>query len=104
MHMSTLKETLLFGDVSGEPRHRYEIYKHEGKGGYFAMVYSLQPTVVQGNDLHAWTLDIPCLPLRSSYVPNARMECQTHWRRANGALAEPRHGERAGERLAQPAR
>ncbi|OSN03773.1 hypothetical protein AU511_14185 [Lonsdalea iberica] len=87
MPMATLKETLLFGEDAGAASHRYEIYKSDSQGGYFAMIYSLKPLRMEHHVFLAWSIEDTCLALRASYIPNARMECEAHWK-DTFALAE----------------
>lgn len=87
MPTGTLKETLLFGDDIGAVSHRYEIYKADSRGGFFAMIYALKPLRMEHHVVMAWDIEESCLPLRSSYIPNARMECEAHWKNAS-VLAE----------------
>ncbi|MFP1898143.1 hypothetical protein ACLEDI_05530 [Lonsdalea quercina] len=80
MSFSTLKETLLLGDGAGAASHRYEIYKSDSRGGFFAMIYSLKSLRLEHQVVLAWNIEETCLPLRASYIPNARMECEAHWK------------------------
>ncbi|WJV52133.1 hypothetical protein PCO82_08630 [Pectobacteriaceae bacterium CE90] len=79
MLMGTLKETLLFGATGQAGVHRYEIYKHEMKGGYFAIIYVQKTIAVHDNSIMMWVMENSYLPLKSNFVPNARMECEVHW-------------------------
>lgn len=87
MPTATLKETLLFGEDAGAASHRYEIYKSDSRGGFFAMIYALKPLRMEHNVFLAWSIEDSCLALRASYIPNARMECEAHWK-DTFALAE----------------
>ncbi|OSM99422.1 hypothetical protein [Lonsdalea populi] len=82
MPTGTLKETLLFGDDIGAVSHRYEIYKSDSQGGYFAMIYTLKSLRAEHHVIMAWNMEETRLPLRSSYIPNARMECEAHWKKS----------------------
>lgn len=84
MPIGTLKETMLFGNDMGAVSHRYEIYKADARGGFFAMIYALKPLRMEHQVVMTWNIEETGLPLRSSYLPNARMECEAHW---NGASA-----------------
>ncbi|MFP1741884.1 hypothetical protein ACLEE6_03470 [Lonsdalea quercina] len=80
MPLGTLKETLLFGEDAGAASHRYEIYKSDSRGGFFAMIYTLKLLRIDHQVFLAWNIEETCLPLRASYIPNARMECEAHWK------------------------
>ncbi|MFP1761661.1 hypothetical protein [Lonsdalea quercina] len=80
MPLGTLKETLLFGEDAGAASHRYEIYKSDSRGGFFAVIYTLKSLRVDHQVFLAWNIEETCLPLRASYIPNARMECEAHWK------------------------
>ncbi|MFP1907774.1 hypothetical protein [Lonsdalea quercina] len=80
MPLGTLKETLLFGGDAGAASHRYEIYKSDSRGGFFAMIYTLKSLRIDHQVFLAWNIEETCLPLRASYIPNARMECEAHWK------------------------
>ncbi|MGK4328632.1 hypothetical protein [Lonsdalea quercina] len=80
MPLGTLKETLLFGEDAGAASHRYEIYKSNSQGGFFAMIYTLKSLRIDHQVFLAWNIEETCLPLRASYIPNARMECEAHWK------------------------
>ncbi|MEH2920872.1 hypothetical protein ACFFL1_09255 [Samsonia erythrinae] len=84
--MGTLKETLIFAQGDNTHLHRYEIYKSQHNAGYFAVIYT-QKTFFSGDEaIMAWTISEPYHGLTSRYIPNARIECENHWREAYRAM------------------
>lgn len=80
MLMGTLKETLIFLRDDETCFYRYEIYKNERRGGHFAIIYR-QKTSAANDDVHrVWEIANPLLTLKSNYIPNARVECESHWK------------------------
>ncbi|PWC14215.1 hypothetical protein B4923_04715 [Brenneria roseae subsp. americana] len=86
MSMGTLKETLVFMQDNGVGSHRYEIYKSDSKGGYFAVIYIQKHIISDGSTFVTWIIDNSCYCLRSHYIPNARIECESHWKENYRAL------------------
>ncbi|PWC11528.1 hypothetical protein [Brenneria corticis] len=80
MLMGTLKETLVFVQDDDGRLHRYEIYKSDHKGGYFAVIYTQQTVFSHDVAVVTWVIDNPYWHLKSHYIPNARMECEAHWK------------------------
>lgn len=80
MLMGTLKETLVFKQNDNVGSHRYEIYKNDSKGGYFAVIYMQKNIVADGSFFITWVIENSHHDLRSHYIPNARMECESHWK------------------------
>ncbi|KAA9001181.1 hypothetical protein FJU30_08015 [Affinibrenneria salicis] len=81
MLVGTLKETLIFekNDDKGAS-YRYEIYKNEQKSGYFAVIYQQKSIVLNNQSLLVWAIAESHWRLKAGYIPNARMECQSHWK------------------------
>lgn len=80
MVRGTLKETLIFLQDNTSESHRYEIYKSESKDGYFIVIYTQRNIIYDGSSLVIWIIDNPHYCLKSHYIPNARMECESHWK------------------------
>lgn len=79
MLMGTLKETLIYRHDEDACFYRYEIYKSELRGGYFAMVYVFNKTVLNNDAIPVWQILFPSIPLKSNYLPNAKIECTQHF-------------------------
>lgn len=79
MLMGTLKETLIFRHGDDANFYRYEIYKHEQRGGYFAMVYVSHHAAANGSAISAWRILMPTVLLTAHYLPNAKIECARHF-------------------------
>lgn len=86
MLMGTLKETLIFVQDGHAGLHRYEIYKSDLKGGYFAVIYFQKTVFFNDAVMIIWAIDNPCWRLKSHYIPNARMECEAHWKEIYRAI------------------
>ncbi|MCG8154782.1 hypothetical protein JMY81_03390 [Brenneria goodwinii] len=80
MLMGTLKETLIFVQDDGTGCHRYEIYKSDHQGGYFAVIYVQKTVLLDDVTVVTWVIDNPHWHMKSHYIPNARMECESHWK------------------------
>ncbi|WP_409307145.1 hypothetical protein [Pectobacterium sp. B1J-3] len=80
MLMGTLKETLVFIQDNDVASHRYEIYKNDSKGGFFAIIYAQKYITSHDSRFISWIVENPCYQLKSHYIPNARMECDIHWK------------------------
>ncbi|WP_121576693.1 hypothetical protein [Brenneria alni] len=86
MLMGTLKETLIFVQDGHAGLHRYEIYKSDLKGGYFAVIY-FQKTVFF-NDAVTPKNCTNCLKAGSGLVqrPRNRSEQDSFPRRLSAEL------------------
>ncbi|MEC5319719.1 hypothetical protein VSX61_12365 [Brenneria populi subsp. brevivirga] len=80
MLMGTLKETLIFVQDDGIGRHRYEIYKSDHQSGYFAVIYIQKSILLNDATVVIWDINNSCWRMKSHYIPNARMECENHWK------------------------
>lgn len=79
MLMGTLKETLIYQRDEDPRYYRYEIYKSEQRGGYFAMVYVFNKPPVSNTTIPEWQILFPMIILKSNYLPNAKIECTQHF-------------------------
>ncbi|MBJ7221144.1 MULTISPECIES: hypothetical protein [unclassified Brenneria] len=86
MLMGTLKETLVFVQDDNVGLHRYEIYKSDHKAGYFVVIYVQKTIFFNDTAVTTWVIDNPHWCLKSHYIPNARMECEVHWKETYRAL------------------
>ncbi|MCW2474317.1 hypothetical protein [Candidatus Symbiopectobacterium sp. NZEC151] len=79
MLLGILKETLIFQHQDDNLFYRYEIFKNERRGGYFAVIYLSDIRVDQGEKIPDWEITVPFKLLKSNYLPNARVECELHF-------------------------
>lgn len=79
MLLGILKETLVFQHQDADLFYRYEIFKNERRGGYFAIVYLSDSRINQSEKIPYWKIIVPFIILKSTYLPNARVECELHF-------------------------